>query len=118
MYGLPPVIIALSHGEGLVFFCLHDFALARALVVDATKVQDAVDDDAVQLFVVRAAKLLGIAAHGVERDDDVAIDGVALIVVEGDDVGEIVVAQILAVDFEYLLVVDKEIAYLSHFSAM
>ena len=118
MYGLPPVIIALSHGEGLVFFCLHDFALARALVVDATKVQDAVDDDAVQLFVVRTAKLQGIAAHGVEGDDDVAIDGVALIVVEGDDVGEIVVAQILAVDFEYLLVVDKEIAYLSHFSAM
>lgn len=33
-----------EHGESLVLVLLHDLALARALVVDAAQVQDAVDD--------------------------------------------------------------------------
>ena len=49
------------------------------------------DGDTVELLVVGLAILLGIGAHGVETDDKVAVDAVALVVVEGDDVGVVVV---------------------------
>ena len=72
------------------------------------------DDDAVQLVVVLLAKLLGIGAHGVERYHDVAANDARLVVVEGYDVGVIVVAQVLVVYLKYLLVVHKHVAYLAH----
>ena len=49
----------------LVFGGFHYFALAWAFVVDAAEVEDAVDDDAVEFFVVGLVKLLGVGAHGV-----------------------------------------------------
>ena len=78
----------------------------------------AVYDDTQQLVVVRLAEELGVRAYGVERDDEVAVDDIAVGVVEGDDVGVVVVAEILAVHLENLLVVAEEIAYLSHSSAV
>ena len=80
--------------------------------------EDAVDDDTMELLVVGLAKLLGIGAHGVETDDKVAVDAVALVVVEGDDVGVVVVTKIFAVDLEYLLVVNKHISDFSHLPAI
>ena len=49
------------------------------------------DDDTVELLVIVLMEKGGIGTDGVERDDKVAIDGVALVVVEGDDVGVVVV---------------------------
>ncbi len=98
-----------KHGEGAVFLGFHDFAFARAFVVDATEVENAVDDDAVELFFVTGANIFGIGAHGVERDEEVAADAVALGVVEGDDVRVVVVLQELAVDFEDFFVVNEDV---------
>lgn len=78
----------------------------------------AVNDNTVELIVVSLAELLRIGAHGVEGDDDVAVEDIILIVVEGDDVGVIVVTQILTVDLQDLLVIDKHVAYLTDLTAM
>ena len=58
--------------------------------------QDAVDDDPVQLPFIRLFELLGISAYGVEADEEVARDSVPFGIVEGDDVGVIVMLQVLA----------------------
>ena len=76
---------AFEQGESLVLILLHDFSLSRALVVDAAEVQDAVDDDAMKLIIVGLAKLLDIGTHGIERNHDVAVNHIILIVIEGDD---------------------------------
>ena len=89
---------------------LHDLTLARALVVDAAKVQDAMDDGAMQLLVVRLAELLGVGAHGVEANEEVARDLIAARIVEGDDVGVVVVLQILPVHLQNLLIRAKDVA--------
>ena len=107
-----------EHGESLVLVILHDLALARALVVDATQVQDAVNDDTMQLVVVGLAELLGIGAHSIERDDNIAVNDIALIIVEGDAIGVLVMAQILVVDLENLPVVYKHVAHLAHFASV
>ena len=85
------VPVSLSQCEGTVLGGFHQLTLTGAFVVEAAEVEDAVDDDAVQFLVVRLAELLGVGAHGVERDDEVAADGVAFAIVEGDDVGVVVV---------------------------
>ena len=77
----------IEQGEGLVLVLLHDFSLSRTFVIDAAEVQDAVDDDAVKLIIVGLAKLLGIGANGIERNHDVAVNHIILIIIEGDDIG-------------------------------
>ena len=103
-----------EQGEGTVFGGFHQLALAGTLVIDATEVEDAMNDDTVELIVVGLAEELGIGAHGVEADDDVAVDDVVFIVVESDDIGIKVVTEVLVVDLEYLLVVNKHISHLAH----
>ncbi len=107
-----------KHGQSLVLIGFHDLALTRPFVIDTAEMQDAMNDDAVQLIIVGLAKLLGIAAHRVQRDDNVTIDDVTLIIVKCDDVGVVVMAKILVVDFKNLLVADKHIAYLSYPTAV
>ena len=58
------------------------------------------DDDAVELVFVGLAEELSIGAHGVETDDKVTADYAALIVIEGNDVGVIVVAEIGVINLE------------------
>ena len=41
-----------TYGESLVFGCFHDFPFPRTFVVDAAKMEYAMDDDAVQLLIV------------------------------------------------------------------
>ena len=72
------------------------------------------DYDAVEFLIVGRALRLGIAAHRVEADEAVARDGVVLAIVEGDDVGVLVVVEVLAVHFEYFLIVAEDISHLSH----
>lgn len=87
----------------------HHFALTWALVVDATQVQDAMDDDTMEFTIVGLLELLGIGAHRIERNEQIATDFVPFGIVESDDVCVIVMLQILAVDLEDLLIVAEDI---------
>ena len=110
--------VAVTRGkecQGAVFGLLHQFALAGTLVVNAAQVQYAVYDDSVQLAsVVAAGKLLGVGAHGVEADEEVAAQAVALAVVEGDDVRVVVVPEVLPVHLEYALVGAEDVGDVAH----
>ena len=105
-------LLILSHGERLVFGGFHDFPFSRSFVVNAAKVQDAVDDDAVQLpFVVIAGKLFGVGAYRIQADKEVAAQAVAFAVVESDDVRVVIVLKVLAVHFEDFLVRTEDVGY-------
>ena len=86
-----------KEGQGAVFGGFHDFAFAGAFVVDAAEVEDAVNDDAVELLVVggaetggvvRGDELLAVRQYGVEADEHIAAYHIGAAVVEGDDVRE------------------------------
>ena len=70
----------------------------------------------------RTAEMRMDAAGRTDAEDihifRVAVDDVALVVIEGDDVGVIVVTEILAVGVENFLVVDEHIANLAHLSSV
>ena len=93
--------------ERLVLVLLHDLTLTWALVVDATEVKDAMDDDAMEFALIGLIELLGIGAHGVEADDNIARNLIALGIIEGDDVGVIGMSEELAIAVENTLVVDE-----------
>ena len=59
--------------QGFIFGRFHDFTLAWTFVVDTAKVQDAVNDNAVQFLVVRPSEFVSIGKDGVERDINVSI---------------------------------------------
>ena len=88
------------HGEGTVFCLLHYFAFAGSFVVDAAQMEYAVYDDAAQFVVILLAELLGIGAYGVETDNQVAVNAVALVVVESDDVSIVMMIEGPDVDVE------------------
>ena len=88
---------------------LHDFALAGCLVVDATQVKHAMNDYASQLVGQWDSERLGVGGDGVERDDHIAADAARGAVVEGNDVGVVVVAEKLAVDADDVLVVAEDV---------
>ena len=77
--------------QGTVLGSFHDFSFTRTFVVNAAEVENAVDDDAMQFGIVVSAKKLRVGANGVEADEQVATQFVALAIVEGDDVGIVVV---------------------------
>ena len=61
---------------------------------------------------------LGIGTNGIQRNDEVTIKHIILAVVEGDDVGIIVVSQVFVVDFEDVLVVAEQVANLADLLAV
>ena len=71
-----------------------------------------------ELIIVGLAKLLGIGADRIQRNHDVAVNHIILIIIEGDDIGIVIMTQILVVHFENLLVIYKHIANLTHLAAM
>ena len=60
------IFFVLPHGQRLIFGSLHDLSFSRTLVVDATKVKDAVDNHPMKLFIIRLAELVGISEDRVE----------------------------------------------------
>ena len=84
------------------------FGLGR-LVALAGEVQHAVDENASEFVVKTCAYHLCVRPHGIQRDKDVAVEGVGGGVVEGDDVGVVVVAQELPVYFQLALVGAEDI---------
>ena len=95
----------LPHRQRLIFRLLHNLPFSRPFVIDAAKVEDAVDDDPVQFaFVVVIGELFRIGAYGIKADEEVTVETVSFAIVEGNDICIIIMLQILAVHFEYLLV--------------
>ena len=72
--------------------------------------QDTMDDDAMEFLVIRMTELVGIGENGIERNDNITADGILLRIVERDDVGIVVVSQILVVHLQNLVVIDKKIS--------
>lgn len=95
----------LSHGQCLVLGSFHNFPFSRTFIIDAAKVQDAMDNDPVQFsFIVVAGKLFGIGAYRIKADKEIAAQAVAFAIVKSDDVGIIIMLKILPVYFENFLV--------------
>lgn len=116
-----------EEGQGAVFGGFHDFAFAGAFVVDAAEVEDAVNDDAVELLVVggaeaggivRGDELLAVRQHGVEADEHIAAHHIGAAVVEGDDVRKIVMAKELHVDLKDSLIAAERVAKRSGLAAI
>ncbi len=57
---------SLSQGQGSIFCCFHLLALSGAFVVKATKMQDAVDNDAMQFFIIVLMKEFCIASDRIQ----------------------------------------------------
>ena len=97
-----------EEGEGAVLGSLHQFALARSFIIEAAEMQNAMNDDAVQLLFIGKTQSFGVCANRVEADEEVAADEFrTAAVVEGDDVGVVVVLQELTIDAEYFFVIDE-----------
>ena len=76
------------------------------------------DDDAMEFALIGLIELLGIGAHGVEADNNIARNLIALGIIESDDVGVIVVSKELAIAIENTLVVDELVANFAQSLAM
>ena len=101
--------LSLAEGKGCIFSSFHDFSLTRAFVVDAHEVEHAMHEYAMEFVVIVFAQHLGIGAHGVEGDVEIACQHCASTIVEGDDVGVVVVLEILPIGGENFLVVAEDI---------
>lgn len=111
---LKTLCLIFSHPQSLVLGSLHLFTFTGSLVIYTAQVQDAMNDDAVKLALILLAELFGIGTHGIEADKEVTTDDIALGIVKGDDVGVIVVLQVLAVHFQYPLVITEDVGHLAH----
>ena len=104
-----------QYRQSFVFVGFHDFAFSGSFIVDAAEVEDAVDDGTVEFFVVGGVEGLRIALHRVEADKQVSGYLIATGVVECDDIRIIIVLEVLAVYFQYLLVGAEDIADVADF---
>ena len=93
----------------------HYFAFSWAFIVDATQVKNAVYDNSVEFFVIGCVVFQRIAFNGVETYEDVSVKGVALGVVECDDIGVVVVVEVLSVYFKNFWIVAKDVCHFSYF---
>lgn len=75
----------------------HYFALARTFIVYSTKMQKAVNYNAVKFSRIISAYRLGVTGHGVKRNEHIAAHSAPVSIVKGDYVGEIVVIEKLTV---------------------
>ena len=71
-----------------------------------------------QLLLVCGTYYLAVASHSVERNEEVSAYRVALAVVECDDVGVVVMLQILAVHLKNLLVVAEYVGNVAYLLAI
>ena len=102
-----------EEGQSAVFVLLHNSSFSGAFVVDAAEVEDAVDNGAVELFVIRSGELLGVGPNGVEAYEEVARYLVFGGLVEGDYIGVVVVPEVLAVYLQNFFVRAEDVADVS-----
>ena len=74
------------------------------MVIVADEVQQAVHDDAIELIRKLRPVKSGILPHGIYGDEKVSGEAVSLAVIEGDDIGIIIVLQIFYIDIQYIII--------------
>ena len=72
--------------------------------------QDAVDDDAMQLTLIGLIQHLCIRTHSVEADEDITTEAMALAIVESDDVCVVIMLQILQIYLQDALIGAEKVA--------
>ena len=80
--------------------------------------QDSMDDNPMQFFIIWTTVFVGIGEDGVQRDHQVSINHLSFCIVEGDNVSIVVVTQKLVVGFQNLFIVNEEIADIADFLAV
>lgn len=100
---------SLAEGERSIFCGFHDFTFARSFIVDAHEVEHAMNEHTVEFVVIVFTQHLGIGAHGIEGDVEVACQHCSCTIIKGDDVGVVVVLEILPISGEYLFVIAEDI---------
>ena len=104
--------------ECAFLFAGHLGACLGCLVGLSGQVDEAVDDDAMEFLFVGGTNHLGIAANGVERDENISVDRRFGGVVEGDGVGVVVVLEELPIDFELAFIRAKNVVNFAHLVAV
>ena len=104
--------------KSLIFSGFHYFALAWTFIVDSAQVKHAMHYNAKQFRGCRHTEFLGVGGNGVEGDEYVAPYPIVGGIVEGDYVGEVVVADELSVGVEDIRVVAEAVSDAPHVEAM
>ena len=86
----------------------------RGFVRLARQMQQAVDDDSVQLVLEGCTYLLGIAGYRIQGNINIAVYACARGIIKGDDIRIIVMLQELTVHSQNLLVVAEDVIQLAH----
>ena len=92
----------------------HDFTFAGTLVVNATQVKHAMNNDAQELAVVGLPYPLGISGNGVQGDEHIASEESSHTGVKRNYIGKIVVLKELDVDLKNARIVAKNIRKATH----
>ena len=74
------------------------------MVVVTDQVQDAMDNHAIKFVLELGPIEGGVLPDGIHADEQVAADSVALAIVERDDVGEVIVLQVLHIHVQDVVV--------------
>lgn len=82
-----------------IFFLAHEFLIFCSFIPIAAEMQNAMDDDPVQLVSVGYTEGRGIIAHPVYADKHIAAQHMVLLcVIKCDDIGERLMIEVLFVD--------------------
>ena len=103
-----------KQAQSLIFGCFHHGPLPWPFIINAAQMEHSMHYHAMELLIIIGVLQGGIAAHCVEADKYIAIDYMAFGVVEGYDVGIVVVGEVLTIDLQYLLVVAEHISQLAY----
>ena len=79
-----------------------------------SKMQQAVDNDAMEFVKESGSYLLGIGRHSIKRNVYIAIHARTRAIIKGDDVGIVVVLEKLLIDGKDLLVVAEDIVEVAY----
>ena len=78
----------------------------------------AVDNHTVKLIFVGCMLILTVGAYCIKTDDDVTIDNISFVIIKGDDVGVVVMSEVLLVHLKYLLIADEHISHFANFASV
>ena len=87
----------------------HYFALTGSFVINATQVQHAMNDDAVQFVLLDGMNEESVRGDSIERNHHVARDALPRAVIKRDNVGIVIMVEETAIGVEDIFIVTKNI---------